>query len=161
MIRGAGGNDDHPDSVRFPFLYKLLSAYSLLKPPKGSNVSNGEAFTTFCHLMNANQVFQKEETRTFSVEDIWSFAGEIENELDDPDNNLEEAEYCTIEHFAGYVVKRAATKFTNNCECCIESLKGNRNDAGQLLSTRDRFNKLHVASTAVLDFTDLSRKKSG
>jgi len=106
MIRVAGGNDDHPDSARFPFLYKLLSVYSLLKAPKGSNVTNDEVFSTFCHVMKENKIFGKEESRMFSAEDIWLFAGEIEDNLADPENNdLGLAEQCTIEHFGGYVVK--------------------------------------------------------
>jgi len=100
MIRVAEGNDDHPDSARFPFLYKLLSIYSLLKVPKGNNVNNDEVFSTFCHITKENKIFGKEESRTFSAKDIRLFAGKIEDNLADPENNdLELAEQCTIEHF--------------------------------------------------------------
>ncbi|KAF0742942.1 Uncharacterized protein FWK35_00022370, partial [Aphis craccivora] len=38
-IRGACGSGTHPDSLLFIQVYRLLSTYSLVRPPKGSNIS--------------------------------------------------------------------------------------------------------------------------
>lgn len=46
MIRGACVSNDHPDSLLFVQVYRLLSFYSLVKPPKGSNVQGAEIFET-------------------------------------------------------------------------------------------------------------------
>ena len=169
MIRAAGGNNDHPDSVKFPYLYKLLSTYSLLKPPKGSNVSNEESFTTFSNLMLANHVIGKEEERNFSARDIWNFAmdygaAEIEDEeelhgnYDDIINDLDDSERCKIEYFAGYVVKKAMKRFTK-CEDCKKSLQGERDAAGSLLSGRDKFSVLYVPSHGLVNLLSYLERK--
>jgi len=44
MIRGACGSDEHPDPILFIQVYRLLSFYSLVKPPEGSNVEGVEIF---------------------------------------------------------------------------------------------------------------------
>lgn len=42
MVRGVGGSCTHPDSVQFVQLVRLLSLCSLVKPPKGSNISGAD-----------------------------------------------------------------------------------------------------------------------
>jgi len=113
VIRSAGGSCDHPDATRFPYLFKLLSTYSLIKAPKGSNVSNDEFFTTFCHLMDDNKVIGKEIPK-MSAKDVWQlvmdhgagdFQGDI-NSLDDVLQEFQEEDIQKIEHFGGYVLKK-------------------------------------------------------
>jgi len=169
MVRAAGGNNDHPDSGQFPFLYRLISAYSLLKPPKGSNVSNEEAFTMFTHLMSDNnRVIGREKANQLSLaKDIWSLVSDIEDEIDEIFDDYENrddktdstnAEWCIIEQYAGYVAKNAATKFTK-CVSCINSLQGDRNLAGKLLRTRDKFDVLFIPSPSLVKlFTYLENK---
>lgn len=41
-MRQSCGSNEHPDSVLFIQMYKLISTYSLIKPPKGCNVTGGE-----------------------------------------------------------------------------------------------------------------------
>ena len=42
MIRHAYGSNNHPDPQTFLQLYRLLSTYSLIKPPKGSSIAGSE-----------------------------------------------------------------------------------------------------------------------
>ncbi|XP_043267642.1 uncharacterized protein [Venturia canescens] len=42
MVRGSLGGNDHPDPESFCRLTRLLASYSLIKPPKNSNVSGTE-----------------------------------------------------------------------------------------------------------------------
>ena len=166
MVRVSGGNDDHPDSIKFMYLFKLLSTYTLLKPPRGSNVKNEEMFATFSDVMSANSVMNpKEEVVTFSGRDIWSFIKDHGAEIDETDrdietyndivNDLKESEYFKAEHMAGYVVKKSC-RFTK-CKACIASLMGDREAAGIHLSRKDKFGALHVPSpdlTALLCYLE-------
>ena len=162
MIRAAGGNNDHPDSARFPYLYRLISAYSLLKPPKGSNVSNEEAFSTFAHLMSSNHILGKEKEKQISLaQDIWSLVGELEEQVDEGSGDSDElshAERCIIESFAGYVARKGVRRLTN-CKHCAESLTGDREQSGKLLSTRDKYGVLFVPSTGVFELITYLEKK--
>ncbi|KAK3931425.1 Transposable element P transposase [Frankliniella fusca] len=49
-IRTSCGSGSHPDPLLFIQLYRLLSLYSLVKPPRGSNVSGGELFNALVQL---------------------------------------------------------------------------------------------------------------
>lgn len=46
MIRGCCGSHDKPDPLLFIQVYRLISFYSLIKPPRGSNVDGLETFET-------------------------------------------------------------------------------------------------------------------
>lgn len=50
LIRGACGNGCHPDPLMFINVYRLLCTYSLVKPPRGSNVSGAEMLTALLSL---------------------------------------------------------------------------------------------------------------
>ena len=147
MIRSVGGNSDHPDSIKFPYLFKLLSTYSLLKPPKGSNVSNDEMFSTFCDLTKTNKVL-KDDNEKLTAHHIWQLAmdhgaGAFEGDLQAYDrilNEFDNEDRQTVECFAGYVAKEA-TKFTS-CETCLLSLRRDKCNDETLLSKRDHYNVL-------------------
>jgi hypothetical protein len=49
MFRSEGGLENHPELSRFAQLYHLMSIYSLIKPPKGSNVAEGEICEALCN----------------------------------------------------------------------------------------------------------------
>ena len=50
IVRAACGSHDHPDAILFLQVYHLLSFYSLVKPPKGSNVEGVDLFRTFLNF---------------------------------------------------------------------------------------------------------------
>ncbi|KAK3925973.1 Transposable element P transposase, partial [Frankliniella fusca] len=49
-IRGACGSNQHPDPRMFINVYRLLMTYSLIKPPRGSNVTGGQVMDTMLQL---------------------------------------------------------------------------------------------------------------
>ncbi|XP_054720968.1 uncharacterized protein LOC129230585 [Uloborus diversus] len=57
MMRNAGGSNDHPDSLVFLHIFKLIGTYSLIKPPKGSNVTGADLLQT---LMKPSDVMNSE-----------------------------------------------------------------------------------------------------
>lgn len=61
MIRGCCGSYDKPDPVLFIQVYRLLSFYSLVKPPRGSNVESMELFETLLSSKDTTGNENKEE----------------------------------------------------------------------------------------------------
>ena len=49
-IRAACGSSNHPDPIMFIQIYRLLTTYSLIKPPRGSNVSGVEILETLLEM---------------------------------------------------------------------------------------------------------------
>lgn len=46
LARSVCGDNDHPDSTQFGYVFRLLSTYSLIKPIKGSTIAGSEMLTT-------------------------------------------------------------------------------------------------------------------
>ncbi|KAF4527859.1 hypothetical protein B566_EDAN017014, partial [Ephemera danica] len=57
LVRGIGGCSTHPDPIKFAQLVRLLSLYSLVKPPRDSNITGGDMLNSFLTCDN------KAETR--------------------------------------------------------------------------------------------------
>ena len=53
MVREAGGNNDHPDPLMFILIFRLMSVYSLVKPPKGSNITGGDLLKSLVFMKDA------------------------------------------------------------------------------------------------------------
>jgi len=49
-LRQGCGDNQHPDPLQFKQIYRLLSCYSLIKPPKGSNISGGEMLNSLIQM---------------------------------------------------------------------------------------------------------------
>ena len=50
MMRHCCGSNDHPDSALFIEMYKLVSTYSLIKTPKGSNISSNDVMKVLINM---------------------------------------------------------------------------------------------------------------
>jgi len=60
IVRQACGSNQHPDPKQFVQIYRLLSCYSLIKPPRGSNVDGGEVIKTLLDIqINNSEDIQK------------------------------------------------------------------------------------------------------
>lgn len=141
-----------------------MSCYYLLKPPKGSNVTNEETFATFQNVMENNEILGKEDPEKFTANDIWRIAMDHGADHFTDDSELpttaydelflqfEEADRNVIENFTGYVVRKAKRVFTT-CEDCIASLQRERSTAGALLTTKDKYGVLNVPSTQLMAIT--------
>ena len=60
-MRHCCGSNDHPDSALFIQMFKLVSTYSLVKSPKGSNVSGGEILKLLIDIKNIKAVDERQE----------------------------------------------------------------------------------------------------
>jgi len=157
MIRAAGGNDDHPDSVKFSLIYKLMSAYSLLKPPKGSNISETESFETFCRAMRDNDQhvlgsLTQELPPEVKKRLMLKFDEGVSNgsiDFNDPIyENITNEEQFILQYVCGYIVRRSSS-FTS-CNECIACLTGEKANENNLIEIRDKFDVLFTPSNILL-----------
>lgn len=65
MIRGAGGGSTHPESTQFIQLFRLLSLYSLVKPPKGSNVAGADMLQSLLNVKDIHSLTKIERKQKF------------------------------------------------------------------------------------------------
>ena len=143
MVRSAGGNNDHPDAVKFLYIYRLLSTYSLLRPSRGSNVALGkeETFDTFVKLMQDNEVIGRtEEPFTAREQFILHMDHAISNgslHLPDDVSEVHTPQASIIEYVAGYIA-RQRYRFSSSCAECRRSLTGVARRGG-FLAKCDKF----------------------
>lgn len=125
MMRSACGSNDHPDSVLYIQMFRLISTYSLVKPPKGSNVSGGEMLETLMTLEDVTEHVSKKSK--ISWEDSMDRILDQGIHCDDlkeiiektPDNPND----FIITYISGYVGRKAIHFST--CQNCQNSLKFN------------------------------------
>ncbi|XP_033229743.1 uncharacterized protein LOC117181293 [Belonocnema kinseyi] len=70
LIKDCCGFSEHPDSIIFIQMYRLVSTYSLVKPPKGCNISGGEILDVLLNLKDTNNVDDRWEISTGKIDTI-------------------------------------------------------------------------------------------
>ena len=70
MMRHCCGSNDHPDSALFIQMYKLISTYSLVKPPKGCNVSGGDIIKVLIDIKDIQEVDERQEQWNAQIDTI-------------------------------------------------------------------------------------------
>lgn len=158
LVRGCGGASNHPTSVQFAQLVKLLSLYSLVKPPKGSNVSGSEMLDSLLKSTDtlATTIDQRKaalEKQLDKILDDGEYTCLIPDLLHDHDFLKAPAELnrFVISYVSGYVARKAML-WCNNCDRCIASLTSDEPGAntrfielklrGYLLYPSDKLEKL-------------------
>ncbi|EEZ99159.1 hypothetical protein TcasGA2_TC016158 [Tribolium castaneum] len=68
MMRAAGGCNNHAESLQIGQIFRLMSLYSLVKPPRGSNISGGEMLKTLISVNdNENAVLGIDKKTKFNL----------------------------------------------------------------------------------------------
>jgi len=128
MMRSSCGSNDHPDSVLFVQIFKLICTYSLVKPPKGSNITGGELLSSLFSIKDLNTQEDKSKQFHQAIDNI------IDQGSDCPDimdifSSYYDHDYAGITvtndpvlAYIGRYVARKATRFTK-CLDCLSSLK--------------------------------------
>lgn len=62
IIRQSCGPNDHPTTPTFLHLYKILSVYSVLKPPKYGNCSITSTDTPQISLADLHEIFHSKDS---------------------------------------------------------------------------------------------------
>lgn len=134
-MRECCGANDHPDTTLFMQTYKLVSTYSLIKPPKGCNVEGNEILEALLKLKdveNRNERKERWESIVDTILDKGSapdILGEASRVIKDHDYTMSETSEYALSYIAGYVSRKSArfVKYiTNNttaeCNDCLQSL---------------------------------------
>lgn len=145
IIRQASGPNDHPTTPTFLHLYKILSVYSVLKPPKFSNCTVTNMDAPKLSLEDLREIFHNETNERYEkinrlrtkleklVEDgIWEPYDILPQASNDSDESS--TRDCLIYYICGYVTKKILSK--KICASCIAFLKvGNINHTAAELVT--------------------------
>lgn len=156
MVRASYGNSDHPDPVMFLLIFRLLSTYSLVKPPPGSNV-------TGCDLLEALMDADKTEEQsglTATAKTNWE---NIKNRIINNAERTDESERHSdtfdptnlqdnfLHYFAGFSAKKALWLYRCS-QCRSKILNQNEENPLTLVSLRNYYNALHVPSDEFFRF---------
>uniref|UniRef100_A0A2S2NYW9 Transposable element P transposase n=1 Tax=Schizaphis graminum TaxID=13262 RepID=A0A2S2NYW9_SCHGA len=136
MARQATGPNDHPTTPTFIQIYKMLSVYSILKPPKTGNCKILEKNTPKITLNDIKSIFVndkvdkedkllklQERLDLIVKEGKWETEDVFESDIHNYCTpNKAEVTDCVIYYISGFVC-RYILKHTN-CDVCINALKG-------------------------------------
>lgn len=141
MMRNACGSNDHPDPKLFGQVFRLCCCYSLVKPPRGSNVSGPELLKT---LMQTKESLNKMEAprkewlhriaEAINNESVGDISDLATNEdinslaLDDHPYDVAKTSEEVVAYMAGYVIRKiinSGKRCVNKkpCQQCIHSLQ--------------------------------------
>uniref|UniRef100_A0A2S2NJ01 Transposable element P transposase n=1 Tax=Schizaphis graminum TaxID=13262 RepID=A0A2S2NJ01_SCHGA len=122
-IRAAGGQNDHPAMPNFQHIYKMLSVYSILKPPKSGNCTVIEHNKNLISLEELKNIFNKPKITAIdlikeklnehllNIDDIHEIeVFDIMSESSSPFNSTDVVD-CIIYYIAGYFTKQVSTIF--------------------------------------------------
>lgn len=135
MARSACGDSEHPDSVLFGQVFRLLSSYSLMKPPKGSNVSGAEMLTT---LIGFNDLKDTRAGRQEWVKMMDSIIkGNIDKVAETPTDDVqfeedelaeerEDIRLAIVSYITGYVQKKCYE--WTKCRKCLAEVEATELD---------------------------------
>lgn len=113
MMRDCCGSNDHPDSNLFIQMYRLVSTYSLIKPPKGSNISGGEILNELIKLKDIKDIDERWDKWTEKIDSLID-KGVRCDQLLDAVTLLEDHDYfkCStsdyvLAYISGYIARKA------------------------------------------------------
>ncbi|KAK3932240.1 Retinol dehydrogenase 11, partial [Frankliniella fusca] len=128
-VRQSNGPSSHPDPLQFIQIYRLLSVGSLIKPPRGSNITGADMLNS---LLNVDDIFQEEVLeKKIKFEEKLDYALDSGEIVDDIDRALGDHTYhqeaklddFALKPFAGYVARKARkTSTAKDCDDCFKSL---------------------------------------
>ncbi|CAH1731084.1 unnamed protein product [Aphis gossypii] len=131
MVRQASGPNDHPSTPTFIHIYKILSSYSILKPPKSGNCTILETSAPKITLSDIKQIVDTDSSeradkiRNLSIkldtlidEGVWEA-----EDIFDHDYTKSSVKDCVCYYICGYVSKQII-KHTKCKECTSAIVAG-------------------------------------
>ncbi|KAK3909572.1 Transposable element P transposase [Frankliniella fusca] len=169
-IRGACGANNHPDPLMFINVYRLLMTYSLIKPPRGSNVTGSEMLQALLDLKDLEGDRYKENVEILhkKIDDYLDgdvVANELFEDMDHQDALMAPIDPYALTVFGGYIsrkmrkVKPAKDCLTCSLEVCAadstpfedrETLLQMRSRGGLLRPSSKLYNLLTKLEESVL-----------
>lgn len=144
-VRQAAGENDHPDMPTFLQLYRTLTLYSLLKPPKFGNCEVQENETSLLDFAAFKDVFQGKTMDTYKehLDELRrKMDGLIETEeweCEDvlcTDDTIPEVADCIVYYVTGFLSRKVKTMFS--CSVCRDSLSVRANSGNEAALTNSK-----------------------
>jgi hypothetical protein len=133
MIRQAAGPNYHPTDPTFLHIYRILSIYSVLRPPKSGNCTILDSKAAKIALSELKEIFHSESTirqqKLSNLKlkvDLLIDEGSWEADEIFENHNYNEASVlnCIIYYATGYVTKKNIKN--TSCILCLNALKNNQ-----------------------------------
>lgn len=125
-MRQACGSNQHPDPKQFIQIYRLLSCYSLIKPPRGSNVSGGEMLRSLIDIqINSTAKYDQKMELELKLDQILDNGNfEMFNDHSYVKNEIAyNIDKTALAYFVGYVARNAKKHaIANKCTDCFNTL---------------------------------------
>lgn len=132
MARQVSGPNDHPCSTTFLQIYKALSVYSILKPPKTGNCMILDNTTPKITINDLKTVFNDNTAeRTSKLNSLKSKLDSLAVKITDINTVFDEdihnyyktdIKYCVIYYICGYITKSFSKSIT--CDTCRTAVIG-------------------------------------
>lgn len=128
-IRQAGGQNDHPATPTFLQLYKLLSLYSILKPPKSGNctVINDRPAAPLITVSRLKEIYSTGSTSPAVFEELKKELDTLVNHEEWEFDDVVEHDYayapvidCVVYYLTGYLSSKIVRH--SKCDKCKTSL---------------------------------------
>ena len=134
MARGACGGNDHPNPQTFLQIFRLLCSYSLIKPPRGSNIDGAQ-------LLQA--LMQTKESMTAAGQPRRQWLEKIDRILDEAQFDHKPTPSCAADH--EYTAPMTLSQASNHdprkmmrwlkCSECIDTLQRQANEPSDPLES--------------------------
>jgi hypothetical protein len=128
-VRGSNGGSTHPNSLQFAQLVRLLSLYSLIKPPRGSNVPGAEYVESLLKIKDSvgkRSAAERKESLSSKLDSILDTEINVDGipeVLNDHEYTEEDVDKFALGYLSGYVSRRCANKFiSKTCDACYQAL---------------------------------------
>ena len=133
-MRTASGSNDHPDPTIFLQLFRLIGTYSLIKPPKGSNIEGVELFTSLLQKVDKMEDSPHEKMREV-IDNILGNGGDPDevSQGQDHEYNFMNSPDVVTAYVTGFVARKLSA--TAKCQSCEESLV---QEVGSFPNKRDK-----------------------
>jgi hypothetical protein len=123
LLRASGGANNNPESVQVAQIFRLMSLYSLIKPPRGSNITGGNMLDAL--VRDPSELFTYNSPAHYKLTKV-----QIDLKLDQA---LEQdLSYGTMIRFEdneeafAYVCGAIARRHKSvDCSCCLSTIVGN------------------------------------
>jgi len=168
MIRQSCGGNDHPTASQFLYAYRLLSANSLIKPPRRASVTT-EPAKILAPLARTTQTdsVSKESVRRIEqhIDNMLQHGNsgsdsdtETDSDIDllmsvECDDSPSDPEKCIVNYLSGYVAHKLR-KFTSCADCLAVLVSDQATSDSTLISLKTR-GGLQIPSKPLSDLIGL------
>jgi hypothetical protein len=122
LLRLSGGANNNAESLQIAQIFRLISLYSLVKPPRGSNVSGGTMLEALVHNPKDLLSYSTQAKTNISKAEVDLHLDEM---LDGNSGCAGNVEFSDNEEAFAYICGYIARKFkAEQCQNCVKTIIG-------------------------------------